>query len=72
MRKIFEPNECAGVGVAFDAMPFHEDYPVLRRLAEAVLAIGRDSHHRSFEREIMLLRHLAAPSGRAASGGGRA
>jgi hypothetical protein len=34
------PDERAGVSVAFDAVAFHQDYAVLRRLAEAVPAIG--------------------------------
>jgi hypothetical protein len=47
--EIAVPDERAGVGVAFDAVTFHQDYAVLRRFAEVVPAVGGDRHHRSFE-----------------------
>jgi hypothetical protein len=53
-------DECAGVGIAFDAMAFHQDYVVQGWFAEVMSAIGGDRHHRSFEREIVRLRHQAA------------
>jgi len=59
-RKIAVPDERAGVGVAFDAVAFHQDYAVLSWFAEMVPAIGGDRHHPSLEREIVLLRHQAA------------
>lgn len=38
--EIAGPNECAGVGVAFDAVAFQQHDRALRWFAEAVTAIG--------------------------------
>lgn len=54
------PNEWASVGVALDAVAYHQSYGVLDRFAEVVPGVGGDSHDASPEREIMLLRHQAA------------
>jgi hypothetical protein len=40
-------DERASVGVAFDAVAFHQDYALLSRFAEVVPAIGGDRHHPS-------------------------
>ncbi|MCS3893370.1 hypothetical protein M2171_002503 [Bradyrhizobium japonicum USDA 38] len=45
--QIAVPDERAGVGVAFDAVAFHQDYVLLSWLAEVVPAIGGDRHHPS-------------------------
>ena len=58
--QIAVPDERAGVGVAFDAMAFHQDYAVADGFAEVVPGIRGDRHHPSLEREIMRLRHQAA------------
>jgi hypothetical protein len=49
----------AGVGVAFDAMAFHQDYAVPDWFAEVVPGVGGDRHP-SLQREFLLLRHQAA------------
>ncbi|MCA1393384.1 hypothetical protein I6F20_30580 [Bradyrhizobium sp. IC3123] len=51
------PDERTGVGVAFDAVAFHQDYAVPSWFAEVMPSIGRDRHHPSLQREILLLRH---------------
>jgi hypothetical protein len=48
------------VGIAFDAVAFHQDYAVLGRFGEVVPAIGGDRHHLSLEREVVRMRHQAA------------
>jgi hypothetical protein len=53
-------NEGAGVGVAFDAVAFHQNYAVLRRFGEMVPAIGGDRHHPPLERQIVRPPHQAA------------
>ncbi|WP_210191537.1 hypothetical protein, partial [Bradyrhizobium guangdongense] len=58
--QIAVPNERAGVGVAFDAVAFHQDYAVLSWFAEVVPAIGSDRNDPALERQIVLLRHQAA------------
>lgn len=57
--QIAVPYERAGVGVAFDAVTFHQDYALLSWFAELVPAIGGDRHYPSSQREILLL-HQAA------------
>ena len=59
-RQIAVPDERAGVGVAFDAMAFHQNDAVLDRFAEVVPRVGGDRRHLSLEREIVRLRHQAA------------
>jgi hypothetical protein len=51
------PDECAGVGIAFNTMAFHQHDPILRRFAEVVTAIGGDRDHVALERERVRLRH---------------
>ena len=53
-------HERARVGVAFDAMSFHQDYALHDRFAEMMPAIGGNRHYLSVEREIGRLRHQAA------------
>ncbi|WOH60224.1 hypothetical protein [Bradyrhizobium sp. BWC-3-1] len=53
-------DERAGVGVAFDAMAFHQHDPVLRRFAEVVIAIGGNCDHGALQREAVPLLHQAA------------
>jgi hypothetical protein len=57
--EIAVPDERAGVGVALDAVAFHEYNAVLERFAE-VPRIGGDRRDLSLEREIVRLRHQAA------------
>ena len=59
-RQIAVPDERAGVGVAFDAMAFHQDYALLSWFAEVVPAISCDRHDPARERQIVPLRHQAA------------
>jgi hypothetical protein len=54
------PDELAGVGVAFDAMAFHQHDPVLRWFAEVVTAIGGNCDHSALQGERGRLRHYAA------------
>ena len=54
------PDERAGVGVAFYAVAFHQNYAVLNWFAETVPAIGRDRHDPPFERQVVRARHHAA------------
>ncbi len=58
--QIAVPDERAGVGVAFDAIVFHQSYAVLSRFAEVVPRVGGDRHDSSLERQIVRLRHQAA------------
>lgn len=58
--EIAVPHEGTGMGVAFDAVAFHQEYAVLCRLAEVVPAIGGDRHHPSLERQIVATRRQAA------------
>ncbi|MCP1754067.1 MULTISPECIES: hypothetical protein [Bradyrhizobium] len=43
------------MGVAFDALAFHQDYAVLSWFAEVVPAIGGDRHDPPLERQIVPL-----------------
>ena len=58
--EIAVPDERAGVGVALDAVAFHQYNAVLERFAEVVRRIGGDRDHPFLEREIVVLRHQAA------------
>lgn len=53
------PDERAGVGVAFYAVAFHQNYAVLLRFAEMLPAIGGDPHH-PLQQEIVGRQHQAA------------
>ena len=50
-------DERAGVGVAFDAVAFHQHYAVLARFAEVVPAISSNRDHSSLRRERGRQRH---------------
>lgn len=50
----------ARVGVAFDAVAFHQDYAVPSWFAEVVSAIGGDRHHPPLQQKIVRLQHQAA------------
>ncbi|WP_377828871.1 hypothetical protein ACFKHW_00065 [Bradyrhizobium lupini] len=58
--EIAVPDESAGVGVAFDAMSFHQHDPVLRRFAEVVTAIGGNCDDGALQREAVPLLRQAA------------
>jgi hypothetical protein len=58
--KVTVPDEWAGVGVALDAVAFHQHDPILRGLAEVVTAIGGNCDHCALQGERVRLRHQAA------------
>lgn len=66
--QIAVPNERAGVSVAFDAVPSHQDYAVPSWFAKVVPAIGGERHYPSLQREILLLLHQAARASAASDG----